>query len=154
MPISVRVCDPDEIAPLRECYRKEMHCQIIYDSIHARLGWTIEHALHFHGAVAGYGSVAVGGPWTTSHAVYEFYVKQDFRKHIFELFAELRVARRVVARLAKEKLKIPAQTWGGPGHGEVQWKVPTFGALMRLLHNPTYAGAYAYGQKEDEPSDR
>jgi DNA invertase Pin-like site-specific DNA recombinase len=74
--------------------------------------------------------------------------------YVFDLFAELRVARRVVARLAKEKLKIPAQTWGGPGHGEVQWKVPTFGALMRLLHNPAYAGAYAYGQKEYDPYDR
>ena len=74
--------------------------------------------------------------------------------YVFDLFAELRVARRVVARLVKEKLKIPAQTWGGPGHGEVQWKVPTFGAIMRLLHNPAYAGAYAYGQKEYDPYDR
>src|SRR6266702_4161788 len=50
-------------------------------------------------------------------------------------------ARRGVARLRQEKLKIPAQVWGGPGHGEMHWKVPTFGAVMRLLHNPTYAGA-------------
>ena len=68
--------------------------------------------------------------------------------YIFDLFAELRVARRVVARLRREGLQIPAQTWGGPGHGEVRWKVPTFGAIMRLLHNPAYAGAYVYGQKE------
>jgi hypothetical protein len=74
--------------------------------------------------------------------------------YVFDLFAELRVARRVVARLVKEKLKIPAQTWGGPGYGEVQWKVPTFGAVMRQLHNPAYAGAYAYGQKEYDPYDR
>jgi DNA invertase Pin-like site-specific DNA recombinase len=74
--------------------------------------------------------------------------------YLFELFAELRVARRVVARLRREKLKIPAQAWGGPGHGEVRWKVPTFGAVMRLLHNPAYAGAYAYGQKEYDPYDR
>lgn len=74
--------------------------------------------------------------------------------YIFELFGELRVARRVVARLVREKLKIPAQAWGGPGHGEVRWKVPTFGAVMRMLHNPAYAGAYAYGQKEYDPYDR
>src|SRR5262249_29498370 len=48
----------------------------------------------------------------------------------------------------------PAQTWGGPGHGEVRWKAPSFGAIMRLLHNPAYAGAYAYGQKEYDPFDR
>ena len=28
------------------------------------------------------------------------------------------------------------------------------GPIMRLLHNPTYAGAYAYGQKEYDPFDR
>jgi hypothetical protein len=75
-------------------------------------------------------------------------------RYIFELFAELRVARRVVARLRRERLQIPAQTWGGPGHGEVRWKAPSFGAIMRLLHNPAYAGAYAYGQKEYDPFDR
>jgi DNA invertase Pin-like site-specific DNA recombinase len=75
-------------------------------------------------------------------------------RYVFELFAELRVARRVVARLRREELQIPAQAWGGPGHGEVRWKLPTFGAIMRILHNPAYAGAYAYGQKEYDPFDR
>lgn len=73
---------------------------------------------------------------------------------VFDLFAELRVARRVVLRLRREKLMIPVQAWGGPGHGEVQWKVPTFGAIMRILHNPAYAGAYVYGQKEYDGFDR
>ena len=36
----------------------------------------------------------------------------------------------------------------------VLWKVPTFGAIMRLLHNPAYAGAYVYGQKEYDSFDR
>jgi hypothetical protein len=31
---------------------------------------------------------------------------------------------------------------------------PTFGAVMRLVHNPAYAGADAYGQKEYDPFDR
>jgi DNA invertase Pin-like site-specific DNA recombinase len=75
-------------------------------------------------------------------------------RYVFELFAELRVARRVVARLRREKLQVPAQTWGGPGHGEVRWKAASFGAIMRILHNPAYAGAYAYGQKEYDPFDR
>jgi hypothetical protein len=60
----------------------------------------------------------------------------------------------VVARLRREGLQIPAQAWGGPGHGEIRWKVATFGAIMRMLHNPAYAGAYAYGQKEYDPFDR
>ena len=73
---------------------------------------------------------------------------------IFQLFSELRVARRVVMKLKQEKLLIPSQTWGGPGHGDVIWKMPTYGALMRILHNPAYAGAYVYGQKEYDRFDR
>lgn len=75
-------------------------------------------------------------------------------RYVLDLFAELRVARRVVVRLRQEKLKIPAQGWGGPGHGQVRWQEPTFGAVMRLLHNPAYAGAYVYGQKEYDSFDR
>jgi len=89
MPISIRVCEPNEIAPLRECYRAEMDCQIIHDSIHARPGWTTEYALDLNGATVGYGSVAIAGPWTTSHALYEFYVKGDSRRRTFDLFAAL-----------------------------------------------------------------
>lgn len=89
MPISVRVCDPHEITPLRESYREEMDCQIIHDSIHSRPGWTTEYALDLNGTLAGYGSVAIGGPWKTSHALYEFYVKQEYRQRIFDLFAAL-----------------------------------------------------------------
>jgi hypothetical protein len=75
-------------------------------------------------------------------------------QYAFALFAELRVARKVVARLRREKLQIPAQAWGGRGHGAVRWKAPSFGAIMRLLHNPAYAGTYAYGQKEYDSFDR
>lgn len=89
MHISVRVCEPNEIASLRECYRREMDCQIIHDSIHARSGWTIEYVLEIDGDTAGYGSVAIAGPWKTSHALYEFYVKEDYRRRVFDLFAAL-----------------------------------------------------------------
>jgi GNAT superfamily N-acetyltransferase len=89
MQISVRVCELDEIKALRERYRQEMNCQIIHDSIHARPGWTIEYALDLAGTIMGYGSVAVAGSWTNSHALYEFYVKRDCRQHIFDLFEAL-----------------------------------------------------------------
>jgi DNA invertase Pin-like site-specific DNA recombinase len=101
-------------------------------------------------------SLPVGYVRTESGAV-AFHPDQQVQarlRYVFELFAELRVARRVVARLRREKLKLPAQVWGGPGHGEVRWKVATFGAVMRLLRSPVYAGAYAYGQKEYDAYDR
>jgi DNA invertase Pin-like site-specific DNA recombinase len=74
--------------------------------------------------------------------------------YVFDLFAELRVARRVLVRLRKEQLSVPAKVWGGPRHGTIRWKVPTLSDIMRLLHNPIYAGAYAYGQKAYDPFDR
>jgi hypothetical protein len=79
----------DEIAPFREQYRKEMNCQIIHDSIHGRPGWTREYALVLGGALAGYGSVAVVGPWQEKPALYEFYVVPEHRMRIFDLFGSL-----------------------------------------------------------------
>jgi len=101
-------------------------------------------------------SLPVGYVRTESAAVV-FHPDQQVQarlRYVFELFAELRVARRVVARLQQEKLKLPAKVWGGPEHGAVRWKVATFGTVMRLLRTPAYAGAYVYGQKEYDAYDR
>lgn len=68
--------------------------------------------------------------------------------YIFRLFARYQVARRVIVELVRKKLKIPAIIWGGPRHGDVTWKAPDFSDVMRILHNPTYAGAYVYGRYE------
>jgi len=75
-------------------------------------------------------------------------------RYVFELFDRLRVARQVLVQLVEQKLKIPAKVWGGPCHGKVIWKEPELSALIRILHNPTYAGAYVYGQWEYDPFDR
>jgi DNA invertase Pin-like site-specific DNA recombinase len=74
--------------------------------------------------------------------------------YVFELFARLRVARQVLMQLVEEKLKMPAKIWGGARHGQVIWKEPDLNTLIRILHNPTYAGAYVFGQWESDPFDR
>jgi GNAT superfamily N-acetyltransferase len=90
MAITVRASELREIGPLREKYSKEMNCQIIHDSIHARAGWTREFALHMdHGGVIGYGSVAVAGPWRDKPALYEFFVEPEHRMRTFEAFTSL-----------------------------------------------------------------
>jgi DNA invertase Pin-like site-specific DNA recombinase len=66
--------------------------------------------------------------------------------YIFELFARLQVARQVLVHLRDEDLKLPAKVWSGLHQGRIVWKAPTLSALVRLLHNPTYAGVYVYGQ--------
>lgn len=88
--IHVRASELGEIAPSREKYRKEMNCQIIHDSIHARAGWSREFALHMDdGAAIGYGSVAVAGPWRDNPTLYEFFVDPEHRVRIFEAFTTL-----------------------------------------------------------------
>lgn len=90
MAIAARASELREIEPLREKYRKEMNCQIIHDSIHGRTGWTREFALQTDdGAVIGYGSVAVAGPWRDKPALYEFYVEPEHRGQTFEAFTSL-----------------------------------------------------------------
>ena len=75
-------------------------------------------------------------------------------QYIFDLFDCCRVARQVVVRLVEQKLKIPAVVWGGPSHGDVIWKEPDLSVIIRMLHNPTYAGAYVYGQWEYDSFNR
>ena len=74
--------------------------------------------------------------------------------YIFRLFGRHKVAHQVLLQLVRERLQVPAQIWGGPRHGQVTWKEPDLSDVIRLLHNPTYAGAYVYGQKEYDSFDR
>ena len=74
--------------------------------------------------------------------------------YIFRLFNRHKVARQVLVQLVREKLQVPAKIWGGPRHGQVTWKEPDLSDVIRLLHNPTYAGAYVYGQKDYDSFDR
>src|SRR6185437_15691496 len=89
MTIGVRASELHEIELLRENYRAEMNCQIIHDSIHARPGWTREFALYDDGALIGYGSVAVAGPWRDAAALYEFFIDAQHRMRTFEAFTTL-----------------------------------------------------------------
>jgi GNAT superfamily N-acetyltransferase len=89
MAVDIRVSQLSDIAALREQDRKEMNCQIIHDSIHARPGGTREYALELDGMLVGYGSVAVEGPWHDTPALYEFYVQPEHRMQMFDLFASL-----------------------------------------------------------------
>jgi GNAT superfamily N-acetyltransferase len=90
MVITAQRCELESILPLRDMYRLEMSCQIIHDSIHSRPGWTHEYSLKIDGALVGYGSVAVAGPWTQTPALYEFFVAAPYRLKLFELFRALR----------------------------------------------------------------
>jgi GNAT superfamily N-acetyltransferase len=74
------------ILPLRTRFRQEMNCQIVHDSIHSREGWALTYALSLGGSLAGFGLVAVAGPWKDKPTILEFYVLPDHRSRAFDLF--------------------------------------------------------------------
>ena len=45
MALNAEPVDLAATLPFREAYRREMHCQIVHDSIHARAGWSREFLL-------------------------------------------------------------------------------------------------------------
>jgi GNAT superfamily N-acetyltransferase len=89
MDISVTATTLDDISRWRNMYRLEMNCQIVHDSIHIRSGWTQEYRLMLDGTPVGYGSVAIGGPWSGHPTLYEFFVVPTHRSHVFDLFRAL-----------------------------------------------------------------
>lgn len=81
-----------DILPLREAFRREMACQIVHDSLHTRPGWTQAYLISDDGEPAGYGAVAVGGPWQGKRAIFEFYLTPEFRGWAVECFDRFRRA--------------------------------------------------------------
>jgi hypothetical protein len=66
--------------------------------------------------------------------------------YLFATFRRLGVARAVVRDLKAQGLTLPARVTAREGYGTLVWKAPTLGAVVRLLSNPAYAGAYVYGR--------
>jgi DNA invertase Pin-like site-specific DNA recombinase len=66
---------------------------------------------------------------------------------VFARFAELGSVRRVWLWLRSQNLAFPTQV--GPS-GEIRWGSPSYTAIHRVLTNPVYAGAYAYGKSRHE----
>jgi hypothetical protein len=83
---TARLTSTDAVLPLRNVYRQDMNCQIVHDSIHRRPGWTTTYALVVDDMNAGFGSIAIGGPWTGNPTIFEFYVLPVYRGCAFQLF--------------------------------------------------------------------
>ena len=86
MPISTSVASNQDTLPLRVRYRAEAPGQIVHDSIHTRKRWTESHLIINDGQTVGFGSVAVGGPWTDRPTIFEFYLLPDARGRAFDAF--------------------------------------------------------------------
>ena len=63
-------------------------------------------------------------------------------------FVAIGVVRAVVRDLKQQGLELPTRVTAKEGYGSLIWKAPTLSAVIRILHNPAYAGAYVYGRSE------
>jgi len=90
--VSAAISSTADVQPLREQYRQEMDCQIVHDSIHRRHGWTNTYRLAVDGETAGFGSMAIGGPWTDKPTIFELFLLPAHRSRAFDLFEALLTA--------------------------------------------------------------
>jgi DNA invertase Pin-like site-specific DNA recombinase len=74
-------------------------------------------------------------------------------EYLFATFQRLGIARAVVRELQALGLTLPARATTREEYGALVWKAPTLSAVVRLLTNPAYAGAYVYGRWR-YPGDR
>src|SRR4051794_8537463 len=73
---------------------------------------------------------------------------------VFARFATLGSCQKVLRSLRDDDLLLPRHQRGGLHAGQLLWKKPTAAALSEILHNPAYAGAFAYGQEGPNPDRR
>lgn len=85
--VGVEPAPLEAILGMREEYRREMACQVVHDSWHAR-GFTASYLLRLDGQVSGYGSVG-GAPRDPKDTVKEFFVAAPHRGATLPLFREL-----------------------------------------------------------------
>src|SRR5262245_5452234 len=77
---------------------------------------------------------------------------QDRIRLAFAKFRELGSGQKVLRYLVTHGLKRPRKQTSGLYAGAVLWKEPSGRALIALLKNPAYAGAFAYGRRVADPT--
>ena len=67
--------------------------------------------------------------------------------HLFDCFVRTSSARAVVQAFNRDGLLFPTRIRTGERKGDLVWSPLTHSRVLRTLHNPRYAGAFAYGQR-------
>jgi DNA invertase Pin-like site-specific DNA recombinase len=76
---------------------------------------------------------------------------QDSVRLLFKTFTQVQTAYATAAYFHTQNLKFPFRIHGGLRHGELQWGTLAPQRVVALLHNPRYAGAFAYGREQLTP---
>ena len=77
---------------------------------------------------------------------------QDRIRLVFSKFMELGSGQKVLRYFVHNKLQLPRRQTSGIYAGQTLWKEPTSSAVLSILKNPAYAGAFAYGRRQAEPT--
>jgi len=67
---------------------------------------------------------------------------------LFDSFRRHGIARSVVRDLKQQGLDLPTRMTTRDGYGSLIWQTPSLSAVVRILHNPAYAGVYVFGRWE------
>jgi DNA invertase Pin-like site-specific DNA recombinase len=73
---------------------------------------------------------------------------------VFSAFRRLGTLNGVLRYLVGQEIQLPVRTHSGSSKGELEWRRPTRETLQIMLHNPVYAGYYAYGRRQVEPRSK
>jgi DNA invertase Pin-like site-specific DNA recombinase len=76
---------------------------------------------------------------------------QGALRHLFTTFEAAGSATAVVKAFRVAGLSFPWRHLKGPRKGEVDWQPLLHSTVLRVLHNPRYAGAFAYGRHREQP---
>jgi DNA invertase Pin-like site-specific DNA recombinase len=66
--------------------------------------------------------------------------------HLFETFARTGSASATVRHFREQGLRFPRRPRSGPHQGELLWESLRHWRVLRVLHNPCYAGAFCFGR--------
>jgi DNA invertase Pin-like site-specific DNA recombinase len=69
--------------------------------------------------------------------------------HLFSTFAATGSATACVKAFSIAGLSFPWRHRAGPRKGEIDWKPLAHHVVLRILHNPRYAGAFTFGRHRD-----
>jgi DNA invertase Pin-like site-specific DNA recombinase len=71
-------------------------------------------------------------------------------RHLFTTFEATGSATAVVKAFRAAGLSFPWRHHKGPRRGEVDWQPLRHHAVLRVLHNPRYAGVFTYGRRREQ----
>lgn len=69
--------------------------------------------------------------------------------YVFEVFRQTASVRQTMMRLHAEGVELPARKRSG-NRNKLVWQLPRSSFVGAMLHNPCYAGAYAWGRRQTE----